>query len=29
VDAVRFKAEGAVLVVNGREIPLGDITDIT
>ncbi len=29
VDAVRFKAEGAVLVINGREVALGDITDIT
>lgn len=29
VESVRFKPEGAVLVVNGREIPLGDITDIT
>lgn len=29
VDSVRFKPEGAVLVVNGHEVPLGDITDIT
>lgn len=29
VESVRFKPEGAVLVVNGREIPLGDVTDIS
>lgn len=28
VEAVRFRPEGAVLVINGREVALGDITDI-
>lgn len=29
VESVRFKPEGAALMVNGREIPLGDVTDIS
>lgn len=29
VESVRFKPEGAALVVNGREVPLGDVTDIS
>ncbi len=29
VESVRFKADGAAVVINGREVALGDITDIT
>lgn len=29
VDSVRFKSEGAMLVIDGHEIALSDITDIT
>lgn len=29
VESVRFKPDGAALIVNGREVLLGDITDIS
>ncbi len=29
IEAVRFKSEGTVLVINGMEIPLGDISAVT
>ncbi len=29
IEAVRFKTEGTVLVINGMEIPLGDISAVT
>ena len=29
IEAVRFKSEGTMLVINGLEIPLGNVTDIS